>query len=205
MCASAHARTRRAAVIRGHLRRVLINERDRTSFGAARRPCNRLALGLLGGQPERGDDRRRPIVVEAGEGGVDARHRACGVERSGEHLVEVDRARELAEHPVSPPLLLRVLERLRQLADHCLHARVHVGHEVGEALVALRPLTGAADEPEHDQQQAKNCRSRGYGYDDRRRQSDQLSKLIPPPKFPDPPPTPQLKRARPHCNSTDAA
>ena len=76
-----------------------------------------------------------------------------------------------------------MLERLRQFADHGLHTRVHVRDEIGEALVALGALPGAADEPEDDQQQGDRRRSRGDGYDDSRRHSDHFFKLIPPPNY----------------------
>ena len=169
-------------VVRGQLLGVLVDERDRTSLGTTRRTCDCLSLRLLRSHSERRNDRRPTIVVETGEGRIDSRHRPGGVERPGQDLVEIDRSGELTEHPVSPPLLLGVLERLRQLADHHLHAGVQIGHEVGEALVALRSLAGASDEPEDDQKQGDNCRSGGDGYDYRRRHSDHPN-LIPPPSF----------------------
>ena len=142
-----------------------------------------MALRLLGGQAEGRDDRRVRAVVEPGERGVHAGHRAGSVERAGQYLVQVDRARELAEHLVAPSLFLGVLERFRQLADHGFHARVHVRNEIGEALVALYAFPGPPDEPEDDQQQGDRRRSRGDGYDDSRRHSDHFFKLIPPPNY----------------------
>ena len=195
----------RRAVVRDQFGGVLVDEGDRTRLRAARGPGDRLALRLFGRQPERRDDRCVGAVVQSSERGVNTRHRARSVERPGQHLVEVDRAGELAEHLVPPSLFLGMLERLRQLADHGLHARVHVRNEVGQALVALDALPGAADEPEDNQQQGDRRRACGDGYDDSRRHTDHFFELIRPPTIPGPPPKPQPKRARSHCNSPRAA
>jgi hypothetical protein len=163
-------------------------------------------LRLFRRQAEGRDNRRVGAVFEAGEGGIDPRHRARGVERPGQDLVQIDCPRQLAEHLVPPSLLLGVLERLRELADHGFHARVHVGHEVGETLVARATPLGAADEPEDDEQKQRNRRrAGGDGYDGSRRHSDHFFHLIRPPTIPGPPPEQQPKRARSHCNRRNPA
>ena len=83
--------------------------------------------------------------------------------------------------------LLCLLQRLRQLADHCLHARIEVGDQLRKPLVALRRLGRAAHEPEDDQDQDERSRACDNRYDCCRRHSDPALTLIPPRLLPSPP------------------
>src|SRR5204862_7933463 len=91
------------------------------------------------------------------------------------------------QHPVAPAFLLGLLERIRQLADHRLHAGVEVGDELREPVVCLRRLGRAAHQPEDDQQQDERSRACDYGYDGCRRHSDPALTLIPSTLLPSPP------------------
>ena len=120
-------------------RRVLVDDRDRARLVAVRRAGDHLPLRLLGREPERRDDRLVGAVADRDDRRVDAGNRPAGLERAREHLVEVDRRAQLAEEAVAPALFLRALERLRELAHHALHARVHLGDEREHLLLPAAP------------------------------------------------------------------
>ena len=102
------ARSRRAAARRGPrgscrrsaaaAGRVLVRDRDRARLAPVRRPGDRLAARLVLGEAERRDDRlRRVSAATLTSAASTPAQRAGRVERAREHLVEVDRAGELAE------------------------------------------------------------------------------------------------------------
>ena len=61
--------------------------------------------------------------------------RSRRLERSRQHLVEVDRPGELAEDPAAPPLFLGALESAGQLAAELVHPGVQAGHHLGHPFV----------------------------------------------------------------------
>ncbi len=133
------------------LARVAVDEGDRAGVAAVRRAGDRLPLGLLRREAERRDERLPLVVRDADHGRVDPRHRAGGLERAGEHLVEVDRARELAQEAAPAAFLLRPLDRRHELLRHLVHAGREAGHELGDLRVGLldRP-------PEHQQREEQD-------------------------------------------------
>ena len=127
-----------------------------------------MALGLLDGEPERRDDRlSRSRIREEDERCVGAAQGARRLERSGEHLVEVDRPGELAECPTPAPFLLGALERSLELSAELVHPVVQACDDVCHALLGR----GAAPHPSHEQpeQEEHESSQSGAGADQDRR------------------------------------
>ena len=141
---------------------VLVDERDRARLASVGRPGDDLAMSFLVREPQRGDDRLFPVTAgDRDERGVDTGDRAGRLERPREHLVQVDRARELRQVAAPATLLLRPLERLGELSDHRLHAAVHLGDERKQLVLPGAPGTAREREDhEGDQQDRHNGRPR---------------------------------------------
>jgi hypothetical protein len=116
---------------------VAVRDRERARDAAVRRADDRaVALGLLGREPVRDDERAAlEPVDEADERRVGRGRADGGVERPLQHVVEVDRAGELAEQPVTARVGLGALERAAELADRRLHAHVEVADGGRDPLV----------------------------------------------------------------------
>ena len=114
----------RPAVVR---LRVAVRDLDRARLAAVRRPVRSdLSPRLLAAEA-----RARPIrrsspspSIELDEGRVDARDAPARRRACGEHLVEVDRAAELAEEPAPAALLLGARSSALQLARELVHPRL---------------------------------------------------------------------------------
>ena len=149
------------AVLRDLAVVVSVADPDRAGPAAVRRPGDRLALGLFLGQPERRDQRRAGGVPDPDEGGVGIRRVGGRLERPGEHLVEVDRAPEVAEDAVPAQLALRLLpgagELLRQLVDPGVQVVDELGHPGGRALRGAACQNRRGDGRDDHQ----NCHSTG--------------------------------------------
>ena len=135
--------------------RVAVDDLDRAGGAAVRRAGDRLALRLLGGQPEGRDD-RLVVGLEPDQGRVGSRQPARRLERPREHLVEVDRARDLAQEAASPALLLGPLDRSCELVGELVHAELERPDDLVDPLVGPPPR--AADE-----QDEQNCEQQNAG------------------------------------------
>jgi hypothetical protein len=113
-----------------------------------------VALRLVRRQPQRDDERVAVEPVrEPDDGGVSRRHARSRLEGALEHVVEVERARELAEDARAPPVGLRALERRAELPHHLLHACVEVADGRRDALVRTAVGTTARpDDEERDEE-----------------------------------------------------
>ena len=139
--------------------RIGVGHRDRAREPAVGRAGDRMPLGLFDREPERREERLSVgRIGEEHEGRIRAAERACRLERSRQHLVEVDRARELAEDPASAAFLLGSLERALELAAQLVHPAVQAGDDLGDPLVRRRDPSPARDEQaeqeEHKSSQA---------------------------------------------------
>ncbi len=86
--------------------------------------------------------------LEPDQGRVGAGQLARRLERPREHLVEVDRARDLAEEAASAALLLRPDDGAGQLLRELVHAELERPDDLVDPLVG--PPSRAADE-QHEQ------------------------------------------------------
>src|SRR5579862_2721479 len=75
---------------------IAVRELDGTEIAPSRRYGRGLADGLLVGDPERCDGRRRVGPVHSDERGIDAGQRCCQIERPLKDFVEVDAGSDLA-------------------------------------------------------------------------------------------------------------
>ena len=128
--------------------RVRVADRDRSCDPPIRRTGDRMAFSFLDGKTERGDDRLSfDGIREHHERSVRFVESAGGLERPRQHLVEVDRAGELAEDPASSSFFLGALECRRELGPQLVHARVEARHDLRDPLLGRR----LAPQPEHEQ------------------------------------------------------
>ena len=101
-------------------------------------------------------------ALEPHDRGVDAGEAAGGVERAREHLVEVDRAGDLAEEPAALALLLRPGDRSRELLRELVHPLLERLHHRPDPLVGA-PVGAADHAREHDEEdQEAGSECRGY-------------------------------------------
>jgi hypothetical protein len=175
---------------------VVVRHRDRASLAPVGRAGHRLVLRLVGREAEGGDDRLGSgLRSERDERRVHSVDRAGGIEHAREHLVEVDRAGELSEQSGALAFELGLLEGARQLADHVVHARLEVVHDLGEPLVGLRR---APHDPLEEQRHDQRCQRRA---DRREGDGHRLSLTLnsSPSGFPSAA-NPGAGRASSHCN-----
>ena len=103
------------------------------------------ARGLVGRHAAR-DDRGCPVLsLDDHHRRLDAGDLQRGVEDAVHELLEVDRASELAEQPVSPALQLRPLECAGELSGQLVHLAPHLVDRADE-LVVRRSACAAADD-----------------------------------------------------------
>jgi hypothetical protein len=142
-------RHRHAAVDQAGLRRLLgvvaVGDLDRAGPRPVRRPRDR--LGSVDGEASCRHRRRALGSFEPHERGVDAFQPRAGLERPGENLVEVDRARDVREEPAPPALLLRPVDRGRELTGELVHPLFEGLHDLADALVGL-PAGAPGDDHE---------------------------------------------------------
>ena len=130
-----------------------VGHRDRPGEPAVRRAGDRVPLGLLDREAESRDERLSALWLgKHDQGRVGALERAGGLQRPGEHLVQVDRAGELAEDPASPALLLGPLQGTGQLSAELVHPGIQARHYLRDALVG--GVVGAP--PHHEQGQEQH-------------------------------------------------
>jgi hypothetical protein len=129
----------------------------RPARGGAR---DRLARGLRGRHPQRGDERRVLGVADDGHGGVDAAGGGCGGQRLLEHRVQVDGRGDLREPARAVDVRPRVLERVpgRRGAVRVGHSRCGGGPDLA---------TSAEDEHEEYERGREREHGRSDGEADR--------------------------------------
>ncbi len=114
-----------------------------------------------------GRHRRDPVgALEPDEGRVDPLEAGARLERPGEHLVHVDRARDLAEKPAPATLLLGPLDRAGELLGQLVHPLLERLDDRADALVGP-PARAPADDPEQGKEQHEAA-AEGHDEDDER-------------------------------------
>ena len=128
-----------------------VGHRDRPRQPAVRRPGDRVTFGFLDGQSQRRDERLAPgRIGEHDERRVGVLERPCRLERPRQHLVQVDRPRELSEDPAAPALLLGSLERPGQLSAELVHPGVQACDHLGNPFIG-RVVRAPADDEQGQQ------------------------------------------------------
>jgi len=145
-----------------------------TSAARVRDQSGACAGGLdVPGEADGRDDRASLLVaLERDHRRVDAEQRAGGFERACEHLVEVDRRGDIGHLSRACVLLVRALERVREIGQHRFDARRRLAKHELERL-GLRP---ASDEDDHEGEQQHGGEARAADGDAERRPAQAVSK-----------------------------
>ena len=147
--------------------RVRVRHRDRASEAPVGWAGDCVPLSLLDGETQRRDERLAALCIgEHQQRRVDACQRPRRLERLRQHLVEVDRARQLAEDPAATAFLLGALEGALELAPELVHPGVEAAHDLGHALVCL-PIR----RPPHDEQNQEEHYESAQAHADSRQKS----------------------------------
>ncbi len=137
---------------------VAVSDLDRAHSCPVGWARDRMPLRLFLAEPERRDDRRAVVGLEAHHRCVDSGQGAGSVERPGQHLVEVDRAREVGQHAAAAGLLLGPFDRSGELAGELVHPLFQRFHRLLDLCIhaaAGAPARGREQDNQEDREGAE--------------------------------------------------